>query len=429
VKTDSGNKDDQSKNGGKKTFVLDTNVLIHDYTALLSFEENDVVIPIIVIEELDNLKTGVGLVPYSARKAIKKIWEIIEGGSFEGAPLPGGGILSIKITESNYFEEKNADNMIISCAMDLSKAGAPNVVLISKDTGVRIKSTAMKVPAQDYERDKSSLFQKYGKVLNEGDYSNGIMSIRYKYEDENSIYRLWGKDESFQIRSQRDLWGITPRNKEQKAAADAVTNPNARVVVLTGKAGTGKTLFALAGGISQSTKASPLYERVIVARPTVPMSGYDLGFLPGDLSEKIDPWMKPIYDNLEVLVKTARDTSGNKEMSQKYKGYQYLIEAGTVEIGSIAHMRGRSLPGTYIVIDEAQNLRPLDVKMLVTRLGEGSKIVLTGDLDQIDTPYLDAESNGLAHVIAKAINEFDFCYLDLQKSERSETADRYAKIL
>jgi PhoH-like ATPase len=412
----------------KKTFVLDTNVLIHDPTALLSFKENDVAIPITVIEELDSLKSGTGLVPYSARKALKKIWEILKEGNFKGAPIPGGGKLSIEINKSNYFEEKNADNSIISCAMELKKKGVKNVVLISKDTGVRVKAMAIKMKSQDYERDKTSLFQRYGKILTKEDYTNGIKSVRYFQENKDTIWRFWEKDERFEIRSARDLEGITPRNIEQICAIDALTCPDIKVVALTGKAGTGKTLLALAAALHQTTKNDPLFDKVLVARPPVPM-GYEMGFLPGDLSDKIDPWMSPIYDNLEFLIKTSKDTSGNKETKKKYKSYQYLIESGFLEIASLSHMRGRSLPKNCIILDESQNLRPLDAKTMVTRLGEGSKIIFTGDLDQIDTPYLDAESNGLAYLIAKAINEPDFCYIDMQKSERSEIADRYAKIL
>ncbi len=415
--------------GSKKTFVLDTNVLIHDPWATSSFEENDVVIPIMVIEELDNLKSGVGGVPYSARKALKDIGSYLDKGEIsKGVPLPDGGNLRVETRRENFFSEANADNMIISCALALKKEKGPNVVVISKDTGVRIKAEAMGVSAQDYKRDKTTLFQKYGKVLNDEDYGNGILSVRYQ-QQKNVIIRLWQKSMSNEIRGQRDLFGISPKNIEQVCAMDALTNPEISVVALTGKAGTGKTLLALAAALCQVTKSDPLFSRSIVARPTVPMDGYDLGFLKGDLDEKINPWMKPIYDNLEFLVKTSRDTSGNKNTKKTYESYKYFLDAGILEIEALTYIRGRSLPGRYIIIDEAQNLRPLDAKTLVTRLGEGSKIVFTGDLDQIDTPYLDAESNGLAYLIARSINEPDFCYLNLQKSERSKVANRYAKIL
>ncbi len=419
-----------SNSGEKKTFVLDTNVLIHDPSALSSFEENDVLIPIMVIEELDNLKSGVGVVPYSARKALKSIWSFMKGRIVEGAELPGGGKLTIGIGKRNHFSEKNADNLIISCALDLKKKKVKNVVMISKDAGVRIKSEAMGIQAQDYERDKTSMFSRYGKILNGEDYANGIFSVRYQQlEDGKEILRFWGEGCNCSIRTERSLFGISPKNIEQICAMDALVSPDIHVVALTGRAGTGKTLLALAAALQQTTKNDPLFDKVVVARPTVPMNGYELGFLPGDLIEKINPWMRPIYDNLEFLTKTSKDKSGNKDTKKNYPNYQYLIDSEVLEIESLTHIRGRTLPKNYIIIDEAQNLRPLDAKTLVTRLGYGSKIIFTGDLDQIDTPYLDKESNGLAFLIARSINEEDFCFLNLEKSVRSDVADRFAKIL
>ncbi len=415
----------------KKTFILDTNVLIHDFNALESFEENHVVLPIRVIEELDSLKSGAGEVPYSARKALRNIGVYAAQGDISrGIPLPGGGFLRVEVNEENYFRELKSDNLIISCAMALKEKHVPNVVIVSKDTSVRIKAGAVNVPAQDYKRDKTSLFQKYGSILKEEDYNNGIQSVRYQCQADD-IYRLWSDGLRCTIRSNRDLNGISPKNLGQVCAMDALTCPEISVVALTGKAGSGKTLLALAAALHQMTKkGGPLYDKVMVARPPVPMNGYDLGFLPGDLLEKIDPWMQPIYDNLEVLYKTPKDIDENRHFGKReYKSYQYLLDKGFLEIGNLTYIRGRSLPGRYIIIDEAQNLRPLDVKTLVTRLGEGSKIVFTGDMGQIDTPYLDAESNGLAYLIARLINEEDFCYLELEKSARSTLADRMAVLL
>lgn len=419
----------KKKSGRKKLFVLDTNVLIHDPGVLETFEENDVVIPIMVIEELDSLKSGVGVVPYSSRKALRSIGKYLKRGAIsKGVPLPGGGTLRVDVGEKNYFTEMKPDNFIISCAINLQEKGAENVVVISKDTGVRIKTESMGVRAQDYERDKTSIFQSYGRILAEEDYCNGIQSVRYQKRGAE-IFRIWENDCSCQIRNHRDLFGISAKNVEQVCAMDALTSPNIHVIALTGKPGAGKTLLGLAAALYQVTKEDSLYEKVIVARPPVPM-GYEMGFLPGDISEKINPWMRPIYDNLEFLVKTPKDlSSGKKQRGKVYKGWQYLFEKDYLEIEALTYMRGRSLPGRYIIIDEAQNLRPLDVKTLVTRMGENSKIVFTGDLDQIDTPYLDAESNGLAYLIAKLINEPDFCYLSMQKSARSELADRMAELL
>ncbi len=427
---DSGGKSGEMKR--KKDFVLDTNVFIHDPEALESFEDNDVIIPIMVIEELDDLKSGVGEVPYSARKALRSIGYYSKKGDVsKGVGLPGGGKLRVETIGINYFSENKPDNLIVSCAIELAKDQAKNVILVSKDTGVRIKAEAKGVRAQDYRRDKTSLFQKYGKILNGQDYANGILSVRYFQNSNGDIDRFWDKDSSISIRKRSDVFGVSPKNIEQACALDALTSPDVSIIALTGKAGAGKTFLALAAALHQVTKNKKdrQFEQVIVARPTIPMSGYDLGFLPGDVAEKIDPWMHPIYDNLSALVKNDIDPGPGKNCASRHGGYEELIHQGFLSIVALTYIRGRSLPRKYVIIDEAQNLRPLDVKTIVTRLGEGSKIVFAGDLGQIDTPYLDAESNGLAYLIARLINEPDFCYLNFEKSARSKLADRMAALL
>jgi len=314
-------------------------VLIHDYNALESFEENHVVLPIRVIEELDSLKTGAGEVAYSARKALRNIGVYSgQGNISQGVLLPGGGNLRVEVDEENYFRENKSDNLIISCAMALQKNQVPNVVIVSKDTSVRIKAGAVNVRAQDYKRGKTTLFQKYGVVLMEEDYNNGIRSVRYQCQGDD-IYRLWSNDLRCSIRNNRDLNGISPKNVGQVCAMDALTCPEINVVALTGKAGSGKTLLALAAALHQMTKkGGPLYDKAMVARPPVPMNGYNLGFLPGDLLEKIDPWMQPIYDNLEVLYKTPKDMDENRNLGRKeYKSYQYLIDKGFLEIGNLTY--------------------------------------------------------------------------------------------
>jgi len=387
------------------------------------------VIPLICIEELDDLKSGYGEVPYSARKALRKIRKYaLEGDISEGILLPGGGTLKVISGKENFFIESKPDNLIVSCAIELKNKGASNVIVVSKDAAVMIKSGAMDIPAQDYKRDKTTLFKKYGFVLQNEEYNNGILSVRYQQRGDD-FFRIWGKDSEDIIRIGRELNDISPKNIEQACAIDALTNPDIKVVALTGKAGSGKTLLALAAATHQVTKKCPLFKKVLVMRPPVPIHGYDMGFLPGDISEKIDPWMQPIYDNLDVLYPTPVDGGESKGARSQHKSYQFLIEKKQLDIGNLTYIRGRSLPEQYIIVDEAQNLRPNDMKTLATRLGEGSKIVFTGDLDQIDTPYLDAESNGLAYLIARLINEEDFCYLRMKKSARSSLADRMAELL
>jgi len=431
----------------RKVYVLDTNVLIHDPECIFKFEDNDIVIPMVVIEELDGLKKGHGEIAYSARQALKLIDSLREKGNLAaGVQLPDGSTLSIEsITELS--ENLSPDNIIITTALSLmgrEKTGYESegicgnvqfcglnkdhrpVTLVSKDTSVRIKAEAVGLHADDYRNDKTSIFKRYGRVLDESDYTNGIKSIRYLRQGED-LYRLQGEHGQSKIRSGKSIDGIGPKNKEQEAAIDALINPDIEVIALTGQAGTGKTLLALAAGIHQTTKRHPLYEQVIVARPVVPM-GNDLGYLPGDIDEKLAPWMQPIFDNLEVIVSTPKSQEKDNT-NPKYSSYQYLIDAGILQTEALTYIRGRSLPKRYFIVDEAQNLRPLDIKTIITRCGDGTKMVFTGDLHQIDTPYLDSMSNGLAYLISRFISEENFCYLNLKDSVRSRLAEQGARLL
>ncbi|GAB4483292.1 MAG: PhoH family protein [Thermodesulfovibrionales bacterium] len=434
----------------KKTYVLDTNVLIHDPSSVFKFQENDIVIPLVVIEELDRLKKGHGEIAYSARHALKTIDGFREKGDLSsGVLLESGGMFRIKHV-SGLSENSSADNRIIKTALQvlfecregLSVVSAvrsgdaaryayaeeePFVILVSKDTAVRIKAESLGLHAEDYLNDKTAIFQQYGRVLSADDYTNGIRSARYLSLGDD-VYRITGENTHTKTKSGKSLEGIEPKNMEQRCAIDALTNPEIEIVALTGSAGTGKTLLALAAGVHQTTKKSPLYEQVVVARPVVPM-GNDLGYLPGDVEEKLAPWMQPIFDNLEVIVHTPKGQIKDNATASRYRSFQYLIDSGILEIEPLTYIRGRSLPRRYFIIDEAQNLRPLDVKTIITRCGEGTKIIFTGDLNQIDTPYLDAMSNGLAYLISCFIQEENFCYLNLKGSVRSRLAEQGAKLL
>ncbi|HEX8947332.1 MAG TPA: PhoH family protein [Dissulfurispiraceae bacterium] len=422
----------------KKTFVIDTNVLIHDPESIFRFEDNDVVIPITVIEELDDLKKGHGEIPYSARHALKLIDSLRGGGNGEprdlsrGVKIPNGkgGTLRIETAEnSNILKKESPDNWIISVAANLSAQDKETpVIVVSKDTAVRIKAESFGIPSEDYEHDKTSIFKEYGKVLHSGDYPNGIHSARYM-QSGSDIYRLQGADKQTKVKSGKALDNIFPKNIEQECAIDALTSPDVEVVALTGTAGTGKTLLALAAGLHQTAKKSPLYEQVLVARPTIPLGGVDIGYLPGDIKEKLHPWMQPIFDNLEFIITTPRGLVKDNAALNKYKSYQYLIDSGVIHIEPLTYIRGRSLPKRYFIIDEAQQLRPIDIKTIITRCGEGTKIVFTGDLEQVDHPFLDAHSNGLAYLISRFINEESFCYLNLTKTARSSLAEKAAKLL
>ena len=297
-------------------------------------------------------------------------------------------------------------------------------MLISKDTALRIKAEAYGIKAQDFRNDHTELFTRYGRILDSTDYTNGIESIRYQLSGDR-IFRLWGRETQMPIKRQRALSGVTPRNIEQECAMDSLSSDQISVVALTGQAGSGKTLLALAAGLHLYERGR--HDQVMVTRPTVPM-GNDLGYLPGEIEDKLRPWMQPIFDNLDVIVKTPVERKDDTNVS-KYRSLDYLIESEVVHVEPLTYIRGRSLPKKFLIVDEAQNLRPLDVKTILTRAGEGTKVVLTGDLHQIDTPYLDTYSNGLAYLISRFINEDFFCYLNLRKSARSALAERSAELL
>ena len=419
----------------KKTYVLDTNVLIHDPEAILHFHDNDIVLPITVIEELDNLKKGSGEIPYSSRHALRLIDSFREGGNLSaGVVLPGGGTLRVVFEEDTNAHKLTNDDRIISTALFLTKhkVNDQTVIMVSKDTSVRIKADTYGLVTQDYMRDKTTVFKKYGNVT-EGDAdTSDINSVRY-LKSGDKLFRVYGKDNMQLIRRQRSVMSIAPKNIEQECAIDALIADSVDVVALTGRAGTGKTLLAIAAGLYLCSKTSHKgpdharkFEQVMVARPIVPM-GQDLGFLPGDIKEKLYPWMQPIYDNLDVIVGTPSEHVDEKDAH--YRSSEYLIESGVVHIEPLTYIRGRSLPHRYLIIDEAQNLRPLDVKTIITRCGEGTKVIFTGDLEQIDSPFLDTASNGLSYLINKFINEENFCYLNFKKGARSSLAERAAELL
>lgn len=421
----------------KKVFVLDTNVLIHDPESIFKFEENEVVIPISVIEELDELKKGQGEIPYSARQALKLIDSLRANGNTENAgrnlslgvtvPNGKGGTLKIELNETLVKPLKpSADNRIISVAVNISADTTVPVIVVSKDTAVRIKAESLGITAQDYKNDKTSVFKQYGRLLESEDTLDSIRSVRY-VKSGDSIIRVYG-DTQIPIKRGKSIDGLVPKNEEQECAIDALLNPSISVVALTGCAGSGKTLLSLGAALHQTIKGSPLYEQVLVARPVVPV-GNDIGYLPGDIEDKLKPYMQPIFDNLEVLVNTPKGVIKDNKLASRYRNYQYLIDSGIIQIEPLTYIRGRSLPKRYFIVDEAQNLRPLDVKTIITRCGEGTKIVFTGDLNQIDHPFLDSMSNGLAYLISKFINLESFCYLNLSRSARSTLAEVAAELL
>ncbi len=433
----------------KKTFVLDTNVLLHDAGSLFHFADNEVVIPIAVIEEIDRFKKELTEVGRNARQVSRDLDRLrAEGDLTAGVPTEAGGSIKIHLgvpapREFPFLENQTADLRILALAWELSRTQPP-VVFITKDTNLRIKADAVGVTASDYrehepvtdpdlasfveiETSSTVLDRLYGDgeiPVDELDFddpgSNTCLLLRNIENPKHTALarRRAAKPLIAPVTLPRAVSGITPRNLEQKFALDLLLDPEVPLISLTGKAGTGKTLLALAAGLMLTIDRKE-YRRLLVARPIFPM-GRDLGYLPGDLDEKLRPWMQPIFDNLEFLLGEYEDAVNGSHP------VDHLIERGLLEIEALTYIRGRSLPRQYMIVDEAQNLTPHEVKTVITRAGEGTKIVLTGDPDQIDNPYVDASSNGLSYVSQRLTSEPLAGSVTLTRGERSPLAEMAA---
>ncbi len=435
--------------GMKKTYVLDTNVLLHNPRALFSFADNNVVIPLAVVEEIDNHKRGQDEIGRHARMVSRELDTMRGLGHLsEGVPIGDGGMLWIELNHQEIMEPPKGldpnkyDNRILAVAYNLKMEQKEPVILVTKDLNLRIKADVLSIQAEDFHSDRVDYNQLY----------NGVQEMHLGAEEVDCLFReerlAWPESEPrvaphcFLIvrngvnPSQSALcryrggaiallasenpkyWGIKARNKEQKFAFDLLMDDSVKVVTLVGKAGTGKTLLALAAGLEKVLEQNT-YSRMLVTRPVIPM-GNDLGYLPGSKEEKLRPWMQPIYDNLEFLLGNCADPLGILEDLQK---------RGSLEMEALTYIRGRSIPGQFILCDEAQNLTPNMVKTLLTRVGEGTKIVFTGDPDQIDHPYLDASSNGLTYLVEKLKDEEITGHVTLVKGERSLVAELGARLL
>ncbi len=438
----------------KKTFVLDTNVLLHDPNSIFSFEENDVIIPIVVIEELDRFKKGLDEIGRNARQVSRHLDELrMRNKLSAGVTLDNGGMLRVELnhqhdvdcTLPSMMEGDSADNRILKVALCLSKEhGEENVVLVTKDTNLRIKADALGVRAEDYETDTVNISEMYsgeaelevapealnlffekGELPVDGPFfPNQFVLIKDKYNPNHTgLSRYYQKKKALVklLHGKDGVWGVTARNKEQSYALDLLLDDNLKLVTLVGQAGTGKTLLALAAGL-EKTVEERTFNRLVVSRPIFPL-GRDLGFLPGDVEEKLKPWMQPIFDNLEFLM---GPTEGR---GRKPKDYHGLVDLGMLELEPLTYIRGRSMPNRYLIVDEAQNLTPHEIKTIITRAGEGTKIVLTGDPYQIDNPYIDSASNGLTFVTERFKNEGISGHITLKKGERSRLAELAAQLL
>jgi len=464
--------------GPLKSFVLDTNVLLHDDDALFAFKENNVVIPFPVIEELDGFKRADGEVGRNARHAIRRLDALSRMGRLiEGVKWgEDTGVIRIDIEEHDRplpLHGDSPDNRIISSANALHRAGV-ETIFISKDINARVKCRALEIPAEDYETDRLDphlLYTGFVELSAPGDLINTLHEQRMlpveqlveavgqihgaEREDDDVIPDANG-DESHELRLEpnefviihdaldpshsglarrlsdtehlipisgprKPVFGILPRNVQQTMAIDLLLDDDVSMVTLTGGAGTGKTLLALAAAMTKSI-IEERYERVLVARPIMPM-GRDIGYLPGDKDEKLGAWMQPVFDNLEFLMQTRSSPMGqHAESKSAEQRLERLLADGSVIVEALTYIRGRSIPNQFLIVDEAQNLTPHEVKTIITRVGDGTKLVLTGDIAQIDNPYLDMSSNGLSYAVERMKDLGVTGHVTLMKSERSELA-------
>ncbi len=437
-----------------KLFVLDTNVILHDARSFQNFEEHDVALPITVLEELDRFKKGNEDINFQAREFLRQIDQMTgDLLSEEGATLgEDQGRLRVIFTNDldarlhQVFLHDSPDNRILNTALHLQRyATDRRVILITKDVNLRMKAKSLGLQAQDYINDKIESFdslysgrrilenittdqidrfyQTSGNVHLE-DFPevcdpvanenfvlrNGSKSVLATYNQEEQILR---RIEKF------SPYGIKPRNAEQVFAIKALMDDNIKLVTLAGKAGTGKTLLALSSALA----CSSAYRQILLARPVVPLSNRDLGYLPGDISAKMDPYMQPLFDNLSVIRHQFNDTDKEAQRINR------MLEQEKLVITPLAYIRGRSLQRMYMIVDEAQNLTPHEVKTIITRAGEGTKVVFTGDINQIDHPYLDSLSNGLSYMINRMKGQDLYAHISLEKGERSELADIASELL
>lgn len=433
----------------KKIYVLDTSVILYDHNAVNNFEEHDVAIPITVLEELDNFKKGNDIKNFEAREFIRFL-DSLSGKNLlqEWIPLNGKnkGCFKVemntsgskKISAENIFGDKKADHRILNAAISLQEEHAEKkVVMVTKDINLRLKAKALNVPAEDYEtgkiKDVDSLYS--GKtvledidpeVINEL-YENGYCDASpipkdYKIHNhyfilksvKSSALAFYNSEENrLEQVEKRSVYGIKPRNAEQTFAIHALLNPNIKLITMQGVAGTGKTLIALAACLEQRKTVKQIY----LARPVVPLSNKDIGYLPGDIKSKLNPYMEPLFDNLKFIQNQFNETDSD------YQRITDMVNKEKLMITPLAYIRGRSLSNIVFIIDEAQNLTPHEVKTIISRAGENTKIVFTGDIYQIDTPYLDSQSNGLSYMIDRLKNQNLYAHITLEKGERSELAN------
>ena len=446
--------EDQKIRPEKKKFVIDTNVILHDSSCILHFKENDVVVPISVLEELDQFKKGNNTLNFHAREFVRSLDALSGDKLFDGGIRlgPDRGKIQVKLEPEFHpdlhpnFASHKHDHRILNTAYVLAKEN-PNteVILVTKDVNLRMKAKAVGLRSQDYTsdhvRDVDALYtgmriqedvtrdiidrmyqEPYEIDASEVEFQPPLVTNEYLIIRNNKRSALARYDAALNMIRRVDkttAYGITPRNAEQTFALDALLDPGIQLVSITGKAGTGKTLLALAAALDRRR----VYRQIFIARPIVPLSNKDMGYLPGDIPSKLDPFMQPMYDNLAVIQNQYSENDG------RHRKIRDLLDEEKLMISPLSYIRGRSLVKIFFIVDEAQNLTPHEVKTIITRSGEGTKIVFTGDIFQIDHPYLDTRSNGLSHLIEKMQGQKLYAHISLNKGERSELAELASDLL
>jgi PhoH-like ATPase len=440
-------------NKKKKIFVLDTNVVLHDSACIYQFKEHDVVIPVTLLEELDAFKKGNESINFHAREFARNVDAMSGDHIFNGGVKIGSklGKISVRLEQTYHkdlqsvFTPNKPDHQILNCAYTIAKENSTReVILVSKDVNLRMKAKAVGIPAQDYKNDQvqniTDLYRGHRTVENVDErviqrlhanpyeirpedlptnhfVPNEFMILR---NGKQSALATYNAEHRMVAKVEKNVaYGIGPHNAEQIFALNALMNPEIQLVTVSGKAGTGKTLLALAAALEKRK----LYRQIFMARPIVPLSNKDIGYLPGDIQSKLDPYMQPLFDNLGVI------KNQYPESDQNFTRITQMMQDEKLVIEPLSYIRGRSLVKIYFIVDEAQNLTPHEVKTIITRAGEGTKIVLTGDIYQIDHPYLDSQSNGLSYLIAKMQGQKIYAHINLEKGERSMLAELASNLL
>lgn len=440
-----------------KTFVLDTNVILHDPTCIKHFQENNIIIPLSVIEELDHFKRGNQVINLNAREFARTLDSITGNDIFNGGVSLGRGKGKVRIVITkglsreiqDVFREDNVDHRVLSAAFEANRTvkNKESIIVVTKDVNLRMKAKALGIPAEDYTTDQVTNVEELysGKDIVEN-FDDDLLQKLYQAPFEVSASKIAKRlkndlvpNKYFILRNQlrsalahldsevsvfrkidkQVVYGIKPRNAEQTFAVDALSNPAIPLVSMTGKAGTGKTLLALASALSIRKN----YRQIYIARPIVPLSNKDIGYLPGDVDSKLAPYMQPLWDNLKVIQDQFPETDKSHQIINN------LVKEEKLVVEPLSYIRGRSLQRIYFIVDEAQNLTPHEIKTIITRAGEGSKIVLTGDIYQIDHPYLDSQSNGLSYLIEHFKGQKLYAHVNLEKGERSELAELASNLL